>query len=243
MKLFFESKCLKTAHLLLFLLGYSWLPTELYAQTPAHLQAICTTIKSYLETSVSTYLTKAIATKGLGDLSVIETNLPTITSPTLVIKKAPAVRERTYIWDPLEERLEYCKVMCVFLGLGTKDADWTRNAVTLKTALDNSLASKNVVIASKTLNIVFKSGKLFSVNLENAPNTTHDKRCRLPKTKALDPLTNKYPYIMNFEIKPRMVSASDWTWQQWEDALDVNLNMHKKYINIHLSLPLQNRPL
>ena len=161
----------------------------------------------------------------------------------LVIKKDPAVRERAYIWDPLELRLEYCKVMCVFFGLGTKDVDWTRNAATLKTALDNSVASNNVVIASKTLNIVFKSGKLFSVNLENAANTTHDKRCRLPKTKALDPLTNKYPYIMNFEIKPRIVSASDLTWQQWEAALDGNLNIHKKYINIHLSLPFQNHPL
>jgi hypothetical protein len=243
MNLLFESKCLKTIHLLLFLLGSYWQPVELHAQTPAHLQALCTTMKSYLETSVSTDLTKAIATKGLGDLSVIETNLPTITAPTLVIKKDAAVRERTYIWDPLEERLEYCKVMCVFFGLGTKDADWTRNAVALKTALDNSLTSNNTVIASKTLNIVFKSGKLFSVNLENAPNTTHDKRCRLPKTKALDPLTNKYPYIMNFEIKPRIVSASDFNWQQWEDALDVNLNIHKKYINIHLSLPFKDRPL
>jgi hypothetical protein len=48
---------------------------------------------------------------------------------------------------------------------------------------------------------------------------------------------------MNFEIKPRIVSASDFNWQQWEDALDVNLNIHKKYINIHLSLPFKDRPL
>jgi hypothetical protein len=236
-----KSKCLKSVHVVLFLLSSCWSRTEeLHAQTPAHLQALCATMKNYIETGVSNDLTKAIAIKGFGDLSVIETNLPTITAPTLVIKKDPAVRERTYIWDPLEERLEYCKIMCAFFGLGTKDADWSRNAVTLKTALDNSLVSNNVVIASKTLNIVFKSGKIFSVNLEDAAGTTHDKRCRLPKTKSLDPLTNKYPYIMNFEIKSKRISPSDWgTWQDWEDALDVNLNIHKKYINIHLSLPFK----
>lgn len=189
-------------------------------------------------------MTKAIAISGMGNLSVIETNYPAPT-PTLTIKKDIATKERIYIWDPLEERLEYCRVLSAFFELGDTEAQWKSNAVILKNALDSKATSVTFSVVfgtkkaiSKTLAIQLDAaGNLFAV-LQEGGNPTYDKRVRLPVKKGTqDPLTKKYPYLMNLEIKLNTSQSwADWD-RDWATATSRNLVLHTKYINIHLNLP------